>query len=108
MNNRNDDTPKYRKKKDSSKSKIKNRANHKHDYIDAVFYTEGWIPMIGTYCKICGKVYTVKFLTGLDFSSKHREENLNNFCEKYGDLEFIELETVYPKYIPIKCGDKNV
>lgn len=65
MNNIENDISKYQKKKKSSTSKSK----HKNGYIDCLVIEENkheLLPYKGSYCKICGKIDSVKLETILE------------------------------------------
>lgn len=52
-----DDIPKWKKKKPSDTSKSAAKSKHKHQYVNAVIFTEDDGKLHpGTVCKICGKV----------------------------------------------------
>lgn len=99
--------PKYRKKKKSSVSKSSTKSNHKHEYVECLLiYNEH--PYWATYCKFCGKMGNLHF-----FESEKREDglyrqlNYDEVYEKYKDLEKIDIENIWQKYVPInsKGGD---
>jgi hypothetical protein len=97
----NGEIPKYRKKKKSSTSKAKMKADHQHEYVVCLFVENGY-PRRGTYCKVCGKIGNIAF---------HEVQRLPDGCfrvmdddevfEMYKDLEQIEIESVFQRYINI-------
>ena len=79
--------PKHRKKKQSSTSKSGKKSKHKHEYKEVVLIHNDK-PHWATVCKICGKIGDLHFFEDEVF-------------EKYKDLEKIEIESVFQKYVPI-------
>lgn len=97
----NSEVAKYRKKKNSSKSRSNNKADHKHELTKCLFQSESRL-YLGSYCKHCGKINnwvtpTEKFGDGR-YASLSTEEILNRFTE----LEIIEVDDLWnEKFIPI-------
>lgn len=93
--------PKYKKKKKSSISKSSEKSKHKHEYIECLLIEKGH-PYRAIVCKFCGKIYDIKF-----FESERCEDGMRRMLdtdevfEKYKDLEKIEIESVFQKYVPI-------
>ena len=93
--------PKYKKKKKSSISKSSEKLKHKHEYIECLLIEKGH-PYRAIVCKFCGKIYDIKF-----FESERCEDGMQRMLdddevlEKYKDLEKIEIESVFQKYVPI-------
>lgn len=93
--------PKYRKKKLSSTSKSSIKSKHKHEYVECLLIHNNY-PHRGTYCKICGKIGDLHF-----FEAEKREDGLyrqldyDEVYEKYNNLEKIEVEDIFQRYIPI-------
>ncbi len=109
--------PKHRKKTNSTISKSREKAKHKHQYTKKCiikYPTPYLIPLNGkdyslcitTYCEHCGKVG--------DIMKAYREEHINEsskcvkkfmtddeIIEYYKDLDIIEVEDRFVKYIPI-------
>lgn len=105
MNKIENETLKYKKKKESSTSKSKTKSKHKHEYIEQciIKYPTPYLKRlngkefstsIATYCKHCGKV-------------GHLERQITDeeMSENFKDLEIIEVDDVFVKYIPISKGD---
>lgn len=96
--------PKHRKKKHSSTSNAKEKADHKHEYVECLFI-EGSnnYPHKGTYCNICRKIGDMNF-----FESTHTEDGLllvldaDETFEKYKNLEQIHIDSIWQKYIPVE------
>ena len=93
--------PKHRKKKKSSVSKSSTKSNHKHEYATCLLIHNSH-PYWATYCKICGKIGDLHF-----FECEKREDGLyrqldcDEVFHKYGNLEKIEVEDIWQKYVPI-------
>ena len=93
--------PKYKKKKPSSTSKSSTKSKHKHEYIECLLIEKGH-PYRAIVCKICGKINDLHF-----FESERCEDGMQRMLdddevfEKYKDLEKIEIESVFQKYVPI-------
>ena len=93
--------PKYKKKKPSSISKSSTKSKHKHEYGECLLIEKGH-PYRAIACKICGKIYDIYF-----FESERCEDGMQRMLdvdevfEKYKDLEKIEVESVFQKYVPI-------
>lgn len=101
-----DEAPKYHKKKGSSKSKSYNKSDHKHNYTDVLFIESGK-PHKGSYCKECGKIWTIN-----TFEVDKKDDDLNHaltsaeIFEKYKHLEQIKIDSLWQKYVPIiKAGE---
>ena len=115
------DIPKYRKKKKSSTSKSLEKSNHKHEYTEKciIKYPTLHLKRINgkefclcatTYCKYCGKIG--------DSLPRHKEEYVGEplnrtikrlmtdeeIFECYKDVDVIEVEDAFAKYIPINVG----
>ena len=93
--------PKYKKKKPSSTSRSNAKSRHKHEYKE-VLLIHNDKPHWATVCKICGKIGDFHF-----FETEHCEEGVirmldyDEVFEKYKDLEKIEIEDIWQKYVPI-------
>lgn len=93
--------PKHRKKKPSSISKSNTKSKHKHEYIECLLI-ENNRPHRATYCKICGKIGDIKF-----FETKSYKDgrcvmlNSDEVLEKYKNLEKMEVQDIFQKYVPI-------
>lgn len=94
------EVPKYIKKKESSVSKSKVKSKHKHEYVDCLLVENNRYPHKATYCKICGKIGDLSF-----FETEKREDGLyrmldhDEIFEKYKDLERIQIENIWQKYV---------
>lgn len=95
---------KYKKKSPSSKSQSKFKSKHKHEYAQ-VLLVEKSHPYLGTVCKQCGKIENVKFgiTEKCEVGGKkvHRALSDNEIFEKYSDLERIEVDSIFQKYVPL-------
>ena len=95
------DIPKHRKKKQSSTSKSSTKSKHKHEYKEFLLIHNDK-PHLATVCKMCGKINDLCF-----FESERCEDGMQRMLdddevfEKYKDLEKIEIESVFQKYVPI-------
>lgn len=91
--------PKYRKKTESNTSKSKSKTNHKHEYKECLFVNNKR-PYFGSYCKICGKVLNwISPCVKVDgFMRMMTPEEI---YKEYGELEKIEVQDLWSKYIPI-------
>lgn len=99
MNNLENDIPKHQKKKESSTSKAKTKSNHKHEYIDCLLIqSEHKLPLLGSCCKICGKIGDAKFDTVLE-DGYYRMLTSDEVYKKYQDLEKIYIDDIFQKYI---------
>lgn len=107
MSDLENDTPKYRKKKDSSTSKSKVKSKHKHEYVDCLIITkERKCPHKSTYCKICGKIGDIHFFeTEPIGNGLYRQLDVDEVYEKYNDLENIFVDDILQKYVPVSKGD---
>ena len=93
--------PKYKKKKPSSTSKSSTKSKHKHEYIERLLIEKGH-PYRAIVCKICGKIYDIYFFeSGQCEDGMQRMLDVDEVFEKYKDLEKIEIESVFQKYVPI-------
>ena len=101
MNNLDNEIPKHRKKKPSSTSKSSTKSKHKHEYVECLLI-EKEKPHWATYCKICGKIGDLHFFEVEPYGDgTWRQLDYDEVYEKYKDLEKIEIEDVFQKYIPI-------
>ena len=95
------EVPKYKKKKQSSTSKSSTKSKHKHEYIERLLIEKGH-PYRAIVCKICGNINDLYF-----FECERCEDGMRRMLdtdevfEKYKDLEKIEIESVFQKYVPI-------
>lgn len=93
--------PKHRKKKKSSTSKSSTKSKHKHEYAECLLIHDKH-PHRATYCKICGKIGDLYF-----FETMKTEDGLylqlddDEVFEKYKNLEKIEVDDIFQKYVPI-------
>lgn len=93
--------PKHKKKKLSSTSKSSTKSKHKHEYKEVLLIHNNK-PHWATICKICGKINDLHF-----FESERIEEgyyrslDADEVLEKYKDLEKIEIEDIFQRYIPV-------
>lgn len=93
--------PKCKNKKPSSTSKSSEKSKHKHEYVECLLIEKGH-PYRAIVCKICGKIYNIYF-----FESERCEDGMRRILdadglfEKFKDLEKIEIESVFQKYVPI-------
>ena len=97
----NNETLKYRKKKKSTVSKSSSKSKHKHEYTECLLICNNH-PHWATYGNVCGKIGDLHF-----FETEKREDGIyrqldyDEIFEKYKDLEKIEVEDIFQKYIPI-------
>ena len=100
--------PKYRKKKQSSKSKSFEKSKHKHEYVDCLLVYKVK-PYKANYCKICGKIGDLRFAETEKVERNgelyHRVLGKEEVFSKYKDLECIEVDDIWDKYIPISKGE---
>lgn len=95
------ETPKYRKKKPSSTSKSSTKSKHKHEYKECLLIEKEY-PHRATYCKICGKIGDIHlFETEPYRDGMWKMLDYDEVYEKYKDLEKIEIEDIFQRYIPI-------
>ena len=93
--------PKHRKKKLSSTSKSSTKSKHKHKYVECLLIHNNH-PHRATYCKICGKIGDLYFFDTEPYKDGMcRMLDYDEIFEKYKDLEKIEIEDVWQKYVPI-------
>ena len=93
--------PKYKKKKKSSISKSSTKSKHKHEYVECLLIEKGR-PYRAIVCKFCGKIYDIYFFeSGQCEDGMQRMLDDDEVFEKYKDLEKIEIESVFQKYVPI-------
>jgi hypothetical protein len=96
MDNIDLDVPKYLKKKGSSVSKSKVKANNKHEYIDCLFREETYNRIVkGSYCKICGKIGDIKFF---DLKNSHLKTD-DEILAEGTNLPIIHIHSSFDKYI---------
>ena len=106
------DISKHRKKKKSSTSKSSVKAKHKHHYIRALFIDKDGKPHVGSYCDICGKVWSIAWweterVEHEKFGYVYRTLTPEEVFEKYRHLEKIYIEDVFQKYVSLsKEGDE--
>ena len=116
------DIPKYRKKKKSTTSKSQEKSKHKHEYTEKciIKYPTPYLKYLNgkefsvcviTYCKYCGKVGdSVPTNTEQEYIDKFLKRPIKRpmtdeeILEYYKDLDVVEVEDVFVKYIPIKKG----
>ena len=93
--------PKHRKKKQSSTSKSNSKSKHKHEYKEVLLINNGH-PHWSTVCKICGKIDNLHFFETERIDKRyHRSLDDDEVYEKYKDLEKIEIEDIWQKYVSI-------
>lgn len=100
-----DEEVKYIKRKPSNVSKAKFKARHKHEYCNCILKHDRRL-YIGIYCSICGKlnnwaVPTKKTEYG------YRMMNNGEILFQYNDLEIIEVDDLFAKYIPIEKNNEE-
>ena len=82
------EVPKYRKKKPSSTSKSNTKSKHKHEYVECLL--------------ICGKIGNIHFFETEPYrDGMRRQLDYDEVYEKYKNLEQIEIEDIWKKYVPI-------
>lgn len=91
-----EDVPAHKKKKASDVSKAKEKAKHKHEYVDCLFICNG-MPHKGKYCKKCGKINNITFFDIVDGKMLTGEK----IFEMYKDFEKFTIDDIFQKYIPI-------
>lgn len=102
MDYRQDEIPKYIKKKKSSVSKSKEKSKHKHEYVECLLIDEDNRPYKAAYCKFCGKVGDVKFCdTEKTGQGMYRMLNSEEIFEKYKELPQICVKNIFQKYVSI-------
>ena len=101
MQNYDDETVKHQKKRQSSTSKAKFKAKHKHLYKECLLIKND-IPYVGTYCELCGKLYNV-----ISPSENRRSLTSEEIFTKYGDLKRFELENFGQQYLVIERTEDN-
>lgn len=102
----NKETPKYKKKKDSSVSKSQTKSKHKHIYSKECLLIESSdkfrFPCRAKYCEICGKIQNVHFFeTERSDDGRYRALNPDEIYEKYKNLEQIYMDDIWQKYVPM-------
>ena len=91
--------PKQIKKKPSTTSKSNKKSNHKHIYNDCLFIVNDR-PYKGMYCKICGKISSIKIYEFVRNTSGFLGiMNQDEVYEKYKNLEQIKIENIFQKNI---------
>lgn len=97
------ETPKYRKKKLSSKSKSCVKSKHKHQYEQCLLLHEGR-SYRADYCKICGKIGRVYYFETENIGSQPYRRLLDNeeINERYKNLPKYEVDDIFQKYVVIK------
>ena len=98
------DIPKYIKKKESSTSKSNIKSKHKHEYVDCLLVASGGAhPYPASYCKICGKINHSSPLEVCEKTESGYRRLLSSeeILEKYKDLERIEIDSYWQKYVPV-------
>lgn len=95
------ETPKYKKKMNSSVSKSGSKSKHKHEYTECLFIEKD-CPHRGNYCTICGKIGAVHFFE-VEKMKGGLYRQLNNVVvfERYKHLVRIEVADIFQKYVPI-------
>jgi len=102
MDYRQDEIPKYIKKKKSSVSKSKEKSKHKHEYMECLLIDKDNRPHKAAYCKFCGKVGDIKFCeVEKTDRGTYRMLNSEEVFEKYKELPQIHVKDIFQKYVPI-------
>ena len=92
----------HKKKKESSKSKAKKKAGHKHIYAPCLFVKDNR-PYVSEYCTICGKVGETKlFQAEKIVGGYYRKLNAEEIYQRYHNLPQIHTEDMFPKYVPVE------
>lgn len=116
------DVPKYKKKKKSTTSKSSEKTKHKHEYTEKCIvkyptphllcFNINYNLAIATYCKHCGKIDSVYYPMTDDFiyfhnglHSVNRHMTNEEILEYYKDLEIVDIDNCFQKYLPISKGD---
>lgn len=94
---------KYTKKKDSNKSKAKNKSNHKHLYDYCLFKAgQNKSLYLGKYCTLCKKIDNVVLPTISAYVGEHTERRMmtrEEVLEQYADLPIYEIKNIWQKCI---------
>ena len=111
-----EEIPKYKKKKQSSTSKSFDKSKHKHDYSKQCIakmppFIQGGKPIINVakYCSVCGKIGEsyVPIVEDENAMFKRRYMSNEEILATYPNLDIVELEEHFQKYIPIVRSDWN-
>lgn len=98
--------PKHLKKRKSSISKSKEKSKHKHEYVDCLLIEDNKKPYKAMYCKICGKVYNVKFSeTEKTDHGTYRMLNSEEIFEKYRNLPQKYVQDIFQKYVSVNVEE---
>ena len=101
MKTKKNEISRHRKKTDSLFAKLKNKSNHKHEYVDCLFIHNTY-PHKGTYCKLCGKIGELNFFEVEQAKiGLYRQLDHDEVFEKYQNLEQIKLKSIFQDYVSI-------
>ena len=104
IDNNIEDVGKYKKKKDSSKSKSSKKADHKHEYTEVLLRDVGDIQHIryrrAEVCKICGKIGHIHFFETKPHASGGRVVIQDGeLIEMYKNLPRLTCTGDWPEYV---------
>lgn len=99
----NEETPKYLKKKVSSKSNAISKSKHKHTYVACLLKTAKGNYHKSEYCTLCGKIGSTKTFELVRVGSTNYFRQLHNdeVLAKYMHLEIKEVSDTFQKYVGI-------
>lgn len=101
-----DEIGKYKKRKQSSTSKSKRKSKHKHEYVDCLLIDKDGKLHKGKYCKLCGKIYDVRFFEVERTNERsYRILNFKDVFEKYKELEQFHVDSIWDKYVGLNKGE---
>lgn len=92
--------PKYKKKSNGSVSKAMYKSKHKHKNTGCLLIHKGK-PYIASYCLVCGKIKEWDYCKERYQNGTYRLLSDDEVYTKYKDLEQIEVDNLYQKYLPM-------
>lgn len=92
-----DEVPKYRKKKQSGKSKSSEKSNHSHEYIDCLFVCDK--EYRGSYCKICGKIREIDLFETKRIGGLYKSLTKSELISSHKGLPKIKITSIWQKYV---------
>lgn len=99
--NLDEEIPKHLKKKESNKSRAREKTKHKHVY-DVCLLVKDGKPYPASYCILCGKIQTINHI-----NTVKTEEGYSRFLtdeeifEQYKDVPKFQIESIWQKYVPV-------
>ena len=95
-----DNNVSYKKKKQSSIFKSKEKSKHKHEYVDCLLIDRNNCPHRSEYCKICGKIRNINFFeVEITEDGYYRVLDTDEIFDKYKDLEKFYVDDIWQKYV---------